>query len=637
MCGITGIYAFNELGRFCSINLQQANEAMLHRGPDCDRLYTDYFTSFGHRRLSIIDTSSDGNQPMSDSSGRYTIVFNGEIYNFQALRKPLQEDGEIFNSNSDTEVLLKLYIKYKENCLDKLNGFFAFAIHDKEENSLFIARDRMGIKPLLYFMDEDKFIFASEMNALLAFKIPKVVDHTSVYQYFQFNYIPAPNTIFQNVFKLLPGHYIKLKGRNIKIKEYYKPPFNEDNTVLKLASYSQAQNKLIRLLDNSVRERLIADVPLGSFLSGGIDSSIIVALASNYTKNLNTFSIGYKDEPFFDETKYANLVAKKYNTNHTVFKLTNDDYFEHIFNLLDFYAEPFADSSAIPLYILTKKTKKKVTVALSGDGADELFAGYHKYYAEYKARENGTLVKLLKASLPILDLLPKTRGNFLGNKIRQMHRFAEAMHKSPQERYYYLSSWKSEKEVSIMFTDTYKSNIYDLEYQQRKAEILKYIKNTGFNDVLYSDIHLLLPNDMLHKVDSMSMANSLEVRVPFLDHNIVDFAFNLPSYYKIDGRMKKKVLQDAARHLLPKELYNRPKKGFEVPLVKGFKKELRSWIEYDLFEDDLIREQNIFNPKYIHSLKNTIFNTNNFDQNKIWGILAFQHWWKKVMVENKSQ
>ena len=472
MCGITGIYAFNEIGRIFSINLQQANEAMLHRGPDTGRLYNDYFAGLGHRRLSIIDLSSDGNQPMTDPTERYTMVFNGEIYNFKSLKEQLEKEGETFTSQSDTEVLLKLYIKEKENCLEKLNGFFTFAVHDKQENTFFIARDRMGIKPLLYYLDEDKFLFASEMNALLAFKIPREIDYTSVFQYFQFNYIPAPNTIFKNVSKLMPGHYLKMKGRDLEIKQYYKPPFEENKNYSQAPNYENAQKELIHILDNSVKDRMVSDVPLGAFLSGGIDSSVIVALASQYTKNLNTFSIGYADEPFFDETKYANLVAKKYNTNHSVFKLRNDDYYQHVFNLLDFYGEPFADSSAIPLYILCQETRKKATVALSGDGADELFAGYHKYFGEYKARQGGTLAQMLKMGLPILDKLPKTRGNFIGNKVRQIHRFAEGMNLSPKERYYYLSSMNSEQEARKMFTPSFADNVSEQKYGERKTAIL---------------------------------------------------------------------------------------------------------------------------------------------------------------------
>ncbi|TAH17264.1 MAG: asparagine synthase (glutamine-hydrolyzing) [Cytophagales bacterium] len=655
MCGITGVYAFNEIGRFSLINLSAANQALEHRGRDASGLFDENRTGLAHRRLSIIDLSSDANQPMTDASGRYTIVFNGEIYNYQALRQDLISKGVTFHSASDTEVLLYLYIHEKEKALEKLHGFFAFAVYDNAEDTLFIARDRLGIKPLWYYMDEDRFLFASEMNALFAYGIPKIIDFASVYQYFQLHYVPAPHAIFKNVFKLQQGHYLTLKKRDLKVRKFYAPPTSPLPEYQNL-SYEQAQKKLLQLLEESVQERLIADVPLGAFLSGGIDSSAIVALASRHTKHLNTFSIGYADEPFFDETKYANLVAQKFGTNHSVFRLTNDDLFEAIFDMLDFFGEPFADSSALPVYILSQRTRKKVTVALSGDGSDELFAGYNKYLGEYKAREGGFLANLVKNNLALLEKLPRSRNSYFSNKIRQLHRFAESMHKSPQERYWYLSSFMDESNLKNMFVvsgDTDNGEVVGANtnngeglygnavaglltnnsiYQARKQEILQYIQNKDFNEVLYADVQSLLPNDMLHKVDSMSMAYALEVRVPFLAHQVVNFAFSLPANYKIDGKMKKKIVQDAFRGILPTELYNRPKHGFDVPLAKGFKTVLRTWVE-KMLDDDFVAEQKVFKPQYIKQLKKTIFETTHFDQNHVWAVLAFQHWWKKLKLD----
>lgn len=628
MCGISGIYAFNEIGQFFSINLHAANEALTHRGPDVGRLFLEDKTGLGHRRLSIIDLSADGHQPMTDESGRYTIVYNGEVYNYQELRKELRNDGFSFQSDSDTEVVLKLYMKEGEACLNKLNGFFALAIFDKEDNSLFVARDRMGIKPLVYYLDDDKFIFASEISSLLSFNVPKNIDYVSMYQYFQFSYIPAPHTAFKNIHKLMPGHYVKLKGRDIKVEQYYNVPFSHGCTYQNSLDYDGAKKQLLELLEDAVRLRLVSDVPLGAFLSGGVDSSTIVALAAKHTKHLNTFSIGYKDEPMFDETRYANLVAKKYDTNHTVFKLGNDDFYSHIFNLLDMYGEPFADASQIPMYILCMETKKKVTVALSGDGADEVFAGYNKYLGEFRARENGFLARALKSALPVLRRLPRNRNSFLGNRIRQYHRFAEGMGRSAQERYWYLTSWRSEAETQQMFAPEIAQAIRAEEYQERKNMVLNNIQGNDFNEILFSDLNVLLPNDMLHKVDSMSMANSLEVRVPFLDHRIVNFAFGLPAHYKINAKMKKRLLQDAVRSLLPKELYQRPKHGFDVPLAKGYKNELRGWIS-KMLDHDFVVEQGFFNPEYIRSLKQKVFDSSNFDQNQVWAVLAFQHWWQK--------
>ena len=350
-------------------------------------------------------------------------------------------------------------------------------------------------------------------------------------------------------------------------------------------------------------------------------------------KNLKTFSVGYKDEPFFDETHYAELVAKKYNTDHTVFKLSNDDLFEAVFNLIDYFGEPFADSSAIPFYILSQRTKKQITVALSGDGADEIFGGYNKYLGEYRVRNAGFAENMLKMMMPLLEKLPQSRNSAFSNKIRQFVRFGKSSELSPKERYWFLSSFMPEATISTMFSTNIQSQISNSDYNSRKAEILADIEGQDFNEILAADCKLLLPNDMLHKVDSMSMANALEVREPFMDYRVVDFAFSLPVDYKIDGNMKKKILQDAFRHLLPAELYKRPKHGFDVPLQKGFQKELKSWVE-KLLADDFIVAQNFFNPLYIKNLRNLIFTNGSYDQNHVWAILVFQHWWKKTFGVN---
>lgn len=612
------------------INLSAATDCLNLRGPDSRGIFNEERVGLGHRRLSIIDTTSDGRQPMTDDSGRYVIVFNGEIFNFKELRQKLENTGTSFFSHSDTEVLLKLYIKEGADCLNQLNGFFAFAIYDKEEKILFVARDRYGIKPLFVFQDEDKLIFASELKSLMAFGINKDIDYTSLYQYLQLNYIPGPATIFKNVTKLSPGHYLQIKGREILQKRYYDiPPLIKTDRL----SYQQQQDKLVELMDDAVKKRMIADVPLGAFLSGGIDSSIIVGLASRYTEKLNTFSIGYRDEPFFDETKYANLVAKKFNTNHTVFSLTNQDLLDNLQNVLEYIDEPFGDSSALPVFILSKETRKHVTVSLSGDGADELFGGYNKYLGEYKVREGGIAANMIRGLLPLWKNLPKSRNGFVSNKVRQFQRFAEGMEMSPKERYWKWCGFAREDEaLSVLKLDSRIKIFMDI-YEHRKENITKYISNDGdLNDVLRADVNLVLTNDMLTKVDLMSMANSLEVRVPFLDYRVVDFAFSLKANTKVDGRMKKKIVQDAFRSLLPAELYNRPKHGFEVPLLKWFRKELRSLIENNLLEDKFILEQGIFDSEEIQKLKKQLFSNNPGDIHaRIWGLIVFQSWWKKWM------
>ena len=319
MCGITGIFAFNLVGKFNRVHITAATMAIEKRGPDFQDVYTDDWVGLGHRRLSVIDTTECGNQPMWDKSKRYCIIFNGEIFNYKELRKELEAKSVEFNSQSDTEVLLNLYILEKEKCLNRLNGFFSFCIYDQVEQSFFVARDRYGIKPLLYVFDEDKFLFASEMKSILTYGIEKSIDFTSLFTYLHLNYIPAPDTIFSSVKKLMPGHYINVRHGSCETTQYYAIPYNKQQSEAGLLGYDQAKEKLKELLEDSVKRRLVSDVPLGAFLSGGIDSSVITALASKHKPDLHTFSIGFRDEKFFDETEYARLVAKHFKTEHTVF------------------------------------------------------------------------------------------------------------------------------------------------------------------------------------------------------------------------------------------------------------------------------------------------------------------------------
>lgn len=627
MCGITGVFAFNEIGRFEMMRNRAATDALTHRGPDVGRFFNDHYVALGHRRLSILDLSAAADQPMSDPSGRYQLVFNGEIYNFRSLRQDLQRQGVEFRTQSDTEVLLHLLIREGEACLSKLNGFFAFCFYDAETHTMLLARDRLGIKPLLYFQDDDKFLFASELNALLTYNIPRELDYEALSLYFQFHYVPAPQTMLKGVRKLLPGHVLRLKEGKVETARFYTLPHNPQHY---LSDYEAAQKELLRLLEQSVQDRLISDVPLGAFLSGGTDSSAIVALAARHTDRLETFSIGYRDEPLFDETTYAKAVAKAFGTKHTVFSLTNEELFEAIEGLLGFLGEPFADSSAIPTYLLSQRTRQQVTVALSGDGGDELFGGYQKYWAEYRVRKGGWLAQFLKQNHKLLERLPRSRNGFWTNKFRQAHRFAQAMHRSPQERYWFLSTFLEEQKLALLFSEDTLSRRNNAAYTAFKSGFLAPLSGKSLNEVLYQDVHTLLPNDMLTKVDSMSMANSLEVRVPFLDHRVAEFAFQLPDTFKIQGKLKKRIVQDAFRKILPEKIYNRPKQGFDVPLKKAFQTTLRPLLE-TAFADERIREQGIFKPDYVAQLRKQVFSGGHYEQNHVWALLVFQSWWQRVM------
>ena len=633
MCGIVGY--FSKSGRDLGTSLDKALLALNKRGPDLQvsRVLSSH-VGFGHARLSIIDTSTDGSQPMSDDSGRYTIIFNGEIFNYRDLKAQFLAERSHFQSSSDTEVLLYLYIKMGKDCLQYLNGFFAFAIYDHQERSLIIARDRMGIKPLHIYIDDDMLIFASELKAILAFPIRKEIDFDSLGLYLQLNYIPGTASILSHVRRLKPAHYITVDAMgSSKETAYYQVPY-DDTKLLPTTpvSYAAAQERLVGLLDAAVQRRLVADVPLGAFLSGGIDSSIIVSLAAKHKPDLNTFSIGFKDEPYFDETYYANLVAKKFNTNHTVFSITTDDMYAHLFDILDYIDEPFADSSAIAVYILSMHTRKHVTVALSGDGGDELFAGYNKHKAELRAREKNLLNTVVQSGLPIWKMLPKSRQSKFTNIFRQLERYGIGLQLSPQERYWRWCAFVDEKDALKLFKKDIHLNKQKAD--QHKQAVLQYINGgDSINDVLMADTQMVLPNDMLTKVDLMSMANSLEVRVPILDYTVVDFAFTVPTSFKIGAGHTKKILKDSFRNVLPDELYTRPKRGFEVPLLKWFRTGLRSLIEDDLLSDKTIEAQGIFDVNEIRVLKQQLFSSSPGDVHaRIWGLIVFQYWWKKYYV-----
>lgn len=633
MCGITGMFAFNLVGKFNKIQVTNATMALQKRGPDFQDTYIDEWVGLGHRRLSILDTTSSANQPMWDESKRYCIVFNGEIFNFAELKKNLASNGTTFFSHGDTEVLLKLYIAEKEACLHKLNGFFSFCVYDRIEQTFFLARDRFGIKPLLYLFDEDKFLFASEMKSILQYGIEKSLDYSSLYTYLQLNYIPAPDTIFNNVKKLLPGHWMKVSRQKMDIQSYYSIPYDREEAERNTITYSEAKNKAKQLLELSVQRRLVSDVPLGAFLSGGIDSSIVTGLASKHKPDLHTFSIGFKDEKFFDETHYARLVAKHFKTDHTVFSLTNQDLYTHLHTILDYMDEPFADSSAIAVYILSKEARKHTTVALSGDGADEMLAGYNKHAAFNRIINGGFKESLVTSLGPLWKLLPKSRSGPLSNKVRQFERFSEGMKLSSKDRYWQWAGYANKEETLLMLHPDLRINMWLKDFFPRRKAILANIPDKeNLNDILFADMQLVLPNDMLTKVDLMSMANGLEVRVPFLDYEFVNFIFSLPSEYKIKGGIRKSVIKDAFRDLLPKQLYHRSKKGFEVPLLKWFRNEMKSLITDDLLSEKFITDQAVFDYREIDKLKRQLFSSNPRDIHaRIWGLIVFQWWWKRYM------
>lgn len=628
MCGILGYVSFSK--SLCSPEtFQRGLDQLAKRGPDAQGIFKNSEVLLGHRRLSIIDTSEGANQPISDPSGRYVLIFNGEIFNFQQLKKShLTGLGISFRTQSDSEVFLYLLIHFGMDCLSWLSGFFAFAFYDTQSRQLIVGRDRFGKKPLIIYKDQNQLIFGSEMKALLHLLPNFTINPSAVFQYFQLNYIPPDQSILKDVQKVRPGCCLRYNQQGLEEITFYKT--NPQPELYGQLNYQEAQANLLRLMRESVRERMISDVPIGAFLSGGIDSSVVVALASEFSSKLKTFSIGYKDNPLFDESGYAQLVADKYQTDHEVFYLSESDYKDEVMDILDYLDEPFADSSCIPQYILCKKTKKNVTVALSGDGGDEVFAGYNKHHAEWMVRNRPVVAAWARIGKPVWTRLPQNKNTSWGNLTRKLAKLAEGAVLKAPERYIRWCSILNSLETQRLFSADFLNQFSAEESASHLNSFASPIRTNDFNEVLLSDLRLVLPGDMLQKVDLMSMANSLEVRSPFLDYRVVDFAFQLPSEYKIDRTMKKKIVQDTFRTLLPEALYNRPKQGFEIPLLEWFRKDFHAYIFDDLLAQPAIASQGIFSFETIQKLKQKLHSSHpGYVQSTIWALVVFQHWYKK--------
>ena len=609
MCGIVGIKFFSGQAQKLHHDwIRKALEEQKHRGPDFSQ-HIDFGNSLlGHNRLAILDLNPRSNQPFLDQSKRYALVFNGEIYNYQELKNELLKKGYHFTTTSDTEVLLNYLIENGEEGIGKLNGCFAFSFYDKLKDVMIIARDHMGINPVLYSILEDGIVFASELRAFSQYPSKKTISNTALNYYFQYTYIPAPFTIYSEVQKLKPGHYIKVDQNKYEIIQYWSPASNE----IYSGTYEDACVDLKKILESAVIKRMEADVPLGTFLSGGIDSSIVSLIASSHKMDLNTYSIGFTDSNFIDESYYSQLVAKHINSFHHPVKLNSTEIVPRLAEVLDSFDEPFGDSSAIAMYFLSENTSKDLTVSLSGDGADELFAGYNKHKAFNK--------KLSNLELSILKFIPSfgsgSRKSYLQNKIRQLNQFKSFANKSWPDNYYYLAQFiedVSRKKLLLCGNEI----VFDLK-----------IESENLNNFLLMDQQFVLSNDMLKKVDLMSMKHSLEVRTPFLDKELVKFANSLPAEYKLKGKRTKSILKDAFKNELPNEIFIRGKKGFEVPIEKWINMYLRTEIPKHWFDTEYLVEQKIFNYKYVQELERKIILEKNENlATLVWCYIVFQNWY----------
>lgn len=617
MCGIAG-YSRAGISAEPDRLLQTMGQAILHRGPDASGVYVDDRMAMVHRRLSIIDLSEQGNQPMLSQDGRYIIVYNGEIYNFLELRRELKKTGVVFRTGTDTEVLLELYAREGERCLGKLNGMFAFAIWDKREQTLFLARDRIGKKPLYYYTDsKGRFAFASEIKCILAIPdLSQQLDPTALCDFLKYHYVPAPKTIYQDIFKLPPGCCMVVSNDlKVTITEYWDVHFTERNS----DSSGSPVDELLELLHDSTKLRMIADVPLGAFLSGGIDSSAVVALMADAEQGrVRTCTIGF-DDKHHDESIYARTVADLYNTDHHEYRVT-EDIPSTVKTLPQFFDEPFADSSAVPTYHVSRLARQAVTVALAGDGGDENFAGYAKYAVELKE-------DMVRQYMPdaLLHMINKACGESHHPLIRKARSLTGSALLEPARACYRSNTF---------INDTVLQNLLAEDVRKKTAgydpaeHILRHWQRMQGSDyvscMLYTDLKTYLPDDILVKVDRMSMAHSLEVRAPFLDYRIIEFAAGLPSRSKIKGNQQKVLLKKAFEQFLPKRILNRKKHGFSVPLDSWFRGELKAMTEDALMNSDLIHQY--LNVTYIEKMWQAHQSGKIQHGSTLWSLLMFALW-----------
>ena len=647
MCGICGKVNFNRSSIQDAMLLRMC-ASFKHRGPDDTGIRITQTSAsaksqinigFGHQRLSIIDLSDAGRQPMSNEDGSIWITYNGEIYNYRELAKELKKKGHKFKSNTDTETIIHLYEEEGINAVNRLNGMFAFAIWDENLNRVWICRDRIGIKPIVYHWDGVHFTFASEIKALLTDpSISKDLDYDALQLYLTFNYVPAPFTIFKGIKKLEPGKYLLLYDGKIEIKSYWEPPVtcDQESAALPLKDQlEQFRKPLYDGLNEAVSSRMIADVPLGAFLSGGIDSSIIVALmALNSSRPVKTFSIGFKDDSLYDETHYAREMAKRYQTDHHEFKLSYKDMLDVLADVMSTFDEPLADSSAIPTYIVSRETKKYVTVALSGEGGDELFAGYRSYLSEYWYSRYMQIPGLLRQGVieNLINALPDSRDGQLLEYVRRSKKFIRATKGSFTERLLSLKEvFPDEIRIKILLNSVHNNDGKNDPALVWINKLIGGYKGDRINSILYSDLKDSLPGDMLTKVDWMSMKNSLEVRVPLLDHNIVELAFRMNGSLKLANGKTKYILKETFKNLLPSNLYNRPKAGFEVPISRWLKTDLKFLIDKYLANEDL-REQGIFDFEIVDDLIQKHLSNKTDTSWMLWNLIVFQNWYQNYFL-----
>jgi asparagine synthase (glutamine-hydrolysing) len=602
------------------------SNALVHRGPDQHGVYTDEQVSLGHRRLSIIDLSDYGRQPMSNEDGSVWVTFNGEIYNFQELRETLVAKGHVFRSRTDTEVIVHAYEEYGPDCLQKFRGMFTFALWDRTRRALLLARDRLGIKPLYYYLKHGKLVFASEIKAIL--QVPSVerkVNPQAVYHYVGYEFVPAPDTMFRHIYKLPPGHYLSFQEGRAELVKYWDVSFQT-------ASHPPAYyaEHLRHLLLECVRKHLVSDVPLGVFLSGGLDSSTVVALMSRCgIEPIQTFSLGYAD-PSFSELDYARIVARQFKTEHReliVDPITPELIEQAVWHL----DEPMTDLSTIPFYLICQKAREHVTVCLSGEGGDEVLVGYDRFKASKANAYYGLLPEWLRRGIlaPLINALPDQPQK--KGPINVLKRFVQGG-LLPEEgghmRWQYFSTPAQDAEL-------FSAAMRGVMTLEPFAPIRNYVAQCDstkrLDQEIYVDLKFTMPESVLMKVDKMSMAHALEVRVPFLDHTFVEFCATIPAELKLQGFTTKAIFREAMQGILPEAIRHRGKQGYSFPIKNWLRQELRDYMIEVLTTSPFIKEA--FNLPYIHRLMREHQEYQANHNHILWALITLTVWHRLFVEE----
>lgn len=623
MCGIAGIYHFNQDREVRSEELKLMADAIQHRGPDNSGVFVYQNIGLAYRRLSIIDTTEQKQPILTNEDQTLRIVFNGEIYNFREIKEELIKKGHRFYTKTDTEMILHLYEEEGEYCVKRLNGIFAFAILDTKDNSLFLARDQMGIKPLYYTQQNNKLAFASEIKAILSLPwVNRKVNTEALGLYFKYRFVPDPLSIFEGIYKLLPGHWMRVTTSGVEIQQYWslRQKFRIHNSEFRIQNEREAVEFIRNTLQGAVKRQLVSDVPLGAFLSGGIDSSIVVGLMSQMMKEpVKTFSIGFSEKEY-DETNYARQISQRFHTNHHE-NILKPEHVQQLPEIIWHLDEPLADPAAVPTCFLSQMARKDVTVVLTGEGGDELFAGYKEDFNYRLGNWLNFLPKQVRFALAELvgdfpDFTGKTRlyRSLLPDQERAEHVLIDLFRFDDPPVF--------SKNPGVGGTvETYKQYLFD-DYWQKTRDL------DWLNKMLYLETKIWLPGDPLMKVDKMTMAHGLEARVPILDLEIVELAAQIPAYLKNKNRVEKYLLRKAFADLLPEEIFNRPKTAFELPVGEWLKNELKPMTD-EYLSVDRLKNSEFLDAKRTQEVVNLHMQGKKDYKYELWALLVYQMWEEK--------